>query len=477
MSARVVIVGGGIAGLSAAYRLTIEKKKRADAFEIVLVEASDHLGGVIKSQSQDGYVIEHGPDSFVLDKPWAHDLCQDLGLGHELIPLNEGDRRAYVAINNKIHPLPDGFFMIAPTQLLPFVTSPIFSLAGKLRAGLDLVLPKGEGLGDESVAQFIRRRLGNELFERAGQPLVGGIYMGDAERLSATCAIPRFVQLEQRHGSIIRGLLREKKSQAHLASGARYSLFASLKGGIGSLVERLVQALAEERVLLNAPVQEVLRSPEHGFRLKMANQETLLADGLILALPAPQAAKIVGSLSAKLADALASIECVSSLVVNLLFSEQQVDCPEDLVGLVVPAQEGAQMLAASFISKKFSNRAAGRMIMVRVFMGGALRPELMNKPDHQIATLAVKELQTYLGFKGQPINTYISRWPQSMPQYQAGHTKLVAQIGHWVREFSGLALAGNCYQGVGIPDCILSGQTAAEEVLESMHKRNSLAVG
>jgi oxygen-dependent protoporphyrinogen oxidase len=465
--AHVVVVGGGISGLTAAHRLsTISQSEKLD-LQITLLEKNARLGGVIESEEESGYIIEHGPDCFVTDKPWALNLCQELDLTGNLIKTGAGNGKAFVAWRGRLQPLPDGFSMIAPSKIWPFIKSPLFSPLGKLRAACDLVLPRGkEGNEDESVAGFIQRRLGKELFERAGQALIGGIYTGDAGELSAVATMPRFIALEREHGSIIRGLRLEGRE--YRAGGPRYSLFQTLKKGLTGLTGALADSLKSESIRLKTDVIELSRKDGRSWSVITAGQETLTADAVILSVPADRAAQLVRGCNSELGSALASIECASSLVLNLLLKDEQLNIPAEAFGFVVPESEGGNILAASFISKKFVDRAPQGMVMVRVFIGGALQPGLLEKKDEELIGMALTDLRKYVALKGEPVKTWVRRWPKSMPQYHLGHARRVAQIDEMVRELGGLVLAGNCLHGVGIADCVRSGELAAQSVLESL---------
>lgn len=469
----VVVVGGGISGLAAAHRLSLLRQSGKLDLKITLLEKTGRLGGVIDSEAESGYVVEHGPDCFITDKPWALNLCRQLDLTGQLLKTSGANGKAFVAWQGRLQPLPDGFSMIAPSKVWPFIKSPLFSPLGKLRAACDLFLPRSlRQSGDESVASFIKRRLGKELFDRAGQALIGGIYTADAGALSAFATIPRFVAMERQHGSIIRGLRQE--GQQDRAGGPRYSLFQTLSAGLAGLVDALAQSLEKESIVLNAEVLELTRSDSH-FRLVLeTGREPLQADAVVVAVPADKAACLLRKLAPDLGEALAQIECASSLVLNFLFRNDQLSVPAGAFGFVVPASEGSNILAGSFISKKFDNRAPQNMVMVRVFIGGALQADLLEKADEELIGVALADLRKYIALKGEPLKTWIRRWPKSMPQYHLGHAQRVAQIDEMVRELGGLALAGNCLYGVGIADCVKSGEVAAENVLESLEKRGLL---
>jgi protoporphyrinogen/coproporphyrinogen III oxidase len=468
MKPHIVVIGGGITGLSAAHRLVTIKKQTKCPLQITLIEASERLGGVVKSERHSDYVIEHGPDSLI-DQPAAISLCKELDLETKILPTNERYRKAFVAFQGKLHEIPKGFSMIAPTDFISFATSSLFSVKGKLRALLDLVLPKRSfNIEDETVAEFVQRRLGKEIFERAAQALIGGIYMADLNELSAKASIGRFVELESKHGSIIRGLLKEDRKQLATASGARYSKFITLDYGMQSLVDALSNSLCDERVMTSSKVTSVNFLPDKSWQIKLAAGNTVRADGVIITTPAFQTAKLLSNLHTSLADKLAAVKTTSSAVVNLLFRRADIGHSLNGFGFVVPSIEKRKILACAFISVKFPKRAPANTVMLRVFIGGSFMPEHRELSDDQLKRLAIAEIKPYLKVRGNPIGSWVCRWPNAMPQYESGHLDLVSAIEADINQLAGLKLAGNSYFGVGIPDCITSGDKAAQSLFETV---------
>jgi oxygen-dependent protoporphyrinogen oxidase len=447
------VVGGGVTGLAAAHRL-VERGS-----DVVLLEAANRLGGTIATEHTGGFVVEGGPDAFVTEKPWGLALCERLRLTGDLVGTREGDRRTYVVSRGRLHPLPEGFLLLAPTDLGALVASPLFSWRGKLRMALDLVLPRGRADEDESLAAFVRRRLGREALERAADPLVGGIYTADPERLSLAATMPRFLDIERRHRSLILGL--RAAARAAPAAGARYSLFVTHRDGMGALIEALARRLPAGAVRLGAPVAGIAR--ESGRWRLAAGGETVSADAVVLAVPAYQAARLLAPLDETLARALAGIEYASSATVTLGY--RAVDAPSLRgFGFVVPAVEGRALLACTFASRKFPNRAPEGHELLRAFVGGARRPELAALPDDALIGLVRNELRTLLGIAAEPVLARVHRHPRAMPQYTVGHLERVAAIEARTAALPGLALAGAAYRGVGLPDCVRGGEVAADSV-------------
>lgn len=451
---RVAIVGGGIAGIAAALRV-IERGGAVD-----LVEAGPRLGGTIATVRRDGFVIETGPDSFITDKPWALALCERMGLAGDLVPTRETDRRTYVAHGDRLCPLPDGFLLLAPTLLWPLVRSPLFSVAGKLRMGLDLVLPRRrDDADDESLAAFVRRRLGREALERVADPLASGIYTGDPEQLSLRATMPRFAEVEARHRSLILGL-RRRASEATGVAGARYGLFVSHRDGMGAIVDALAARIPERSIRLRTSV-DAIEPAADGWRLR-ARDRTIDADAVVLACPAQVTANLLRPLDAVAASELAAIPHASSAI--LTFGIRTSDVPHDLpgFGFVVPAADRRDILACTFSSRKWAGRAPAGSDLVRVFVGGVRRSDLMEVDDAGLVALARRELARFVGYRGEPLVVRVDRWIDAMPQYTLGHDARVRGIEARVARLPGLALAGNAYHGVGIPDCVRSGEAAAD---------------
>lgn len=462
-----VIVGGGAAGLAAAHRLVELSREREIPLRFSLLEASGRLGGVINTERRDDFLLELGPDSFISEKPWALALCRRIGLESELIGTRDEHRATFIVRDGKLEPLPDGFMLLAPTKFGPLVRSRIFSWPGKLRMALDLVLPRGGARPDESLSSFVRRRLGSEALERVAQPLVGGIYTADPDRLSLAATMPRFLQMEREHRSVIWAMLkaaRNRPQEAKNASGARWSLFVTLRNGLQQFVDTLVPRLSLGEICTNAPVTSVAQLAS-GWRVECMDGRSLQADGVVLASPAFQTARIVRALDGQLADWLAGIAYSSAATVNVAYRRDQVPHPLNGFGFVVPYIERRAIIAGSFSSVKYAGRAPENHVLLRAFIGGSLQQELFSLDDQAMEQAVRRELEQLLGIRATPLFVHIARYLHSMPQYVVGHLQLVDQIEQNIARHPGLALAGNAYRGVGIADCVRSGEAAAETVL------------
>ncbi|MBI3726217.1 protoporphyrinogen oxidase [bacterium] len=461
---RVVVVGGGVSGLACAHRLA-----RSGEVDVRLLESAPRTGGVVATTLLEDRVLEEGPDSFLTTKPWARELACELGLESELVPTDAALRRSFVLARGKLEPVPEGFHLLAPTSLAPFLRSPIFSLRGKLRAALDLLLPRRDG-ADESLESFVSRRLGREVFLRLAEPMVAGIYTADPATLSLRATMPQFLDMEAEHGSVIRALWARRRTKeaarAHEASGARYALFLTFRGGFATLTDALAARLPAGTVSLGVEARGARREAA-GFRV-LTSSEEILADALVVAVPAPRAAPLLREVDAELSRLLGMIPHASVATVNVLLRREQVSHPLDGMGFVVPSREGRFVLACSFSSRKFPGRAREGEVLLRAFVGGARHEERVELPQDEIARRVLADLRDVLGIAGEPLRVLVSRFPGSMPQYLLGHLERVAAIEERARRVPGLALAGNSYRGVGVPDCVRSGEEAARSVLRQL---------
>ncbi len=461
---RLVVVGGGITGLAAAHHALELARERRIALELTLVEARERLGGTIATERAGGFLIEAGPDSFLSEKPWALALCRRLGLEDRLARTDDRYRKVFVWHAGRLHPLPDGWELLAPTRLAPFLSSRLFSWPGKLRMAFDLVLPRGIA-DDESLGAFVRRRLGREALERVAQPLVAGIYTADPDDLSLTATMPRFAELEKQERSIILGLRRARRRARETGvSGARWSLFVTLKEGMEELVAALATRLQPGTVLLKQRVAGVERRGDR-WRVATAEGADLDADRVIVATESHAAARMLRYVDPTLATLLAEIPYASSATVTLGYRRADVAHPLDGFGFVVPHAEKRALLACTFSSVKYAGRAPEGDVLLRAFVGGALNEAVLELDDAPLVMRARAELREALGITAAPALARVFRWPKAMPQYHVGHLARVETIERRAGALPGLDLAGGAYRGVGIADCVRSGEAAAERAL------------
>lgn len=465
MSDRIVIIGGGISGLAAAHRVL----ELNPAAQVIILEASNRLGGTIETEHRDGFLIERGPDSFISEKPQAVALAKRLGIESRLIETNETYRRSFIVRNGRLRPVPEGFQLLAPSRMWPFITSDIFSLTGKARMAADLILPRKRvnGATDESLASFVRRRLGVEALDRMAQPMVGGIYTADPETLSLRATLPRFLEMEREHRSLILAMLRQGRAQKSGTSGARYSLFLSFDRGLQVLVDAVTRIKADFRVMTRAQRLTF----DRGWTITTDTGEVFKADAVCLALPAYIAASL---LTGELADKLRRIKYASTATINFSYRRAAIAHPLNGFGFVVPYIEKRSLIACTFSSVKFPGRAPDGHVLLRAFAGGALQPEIFALDESELAARVEADLRELLGINEAPLFVKTSKWERSMPQYEVGHLDRVNEIEKLVSELPGLTLAGNSYRGAGIPDCIRSGETAAESMVTFLNSAPTL---
>jgi oxygen-dependent protoporphyrinogen oxidase len=460
---RIAIIGGGVTGLAAAYRLRELAAAHEFPLEVLLLEAGDRLGGALETIRHDECILECGADAMLSEKPAAIALAERIGLNDELVRTQEQFRQTLVVRGGRLTAIPEGFSLIAPSAFGPILRSPLFSLTGKLRMMAEPLIPRRRSVADESLAEFVTRRLGREVLERIAQPLAAGIYAADPDRLSAAATMPRFVEMERRYGSLIRGLraaARTRGAEARGTSGARWSLFVSFRQGIGALIDALAGKLGNTVRYRAAAV--AFERAETGWRVAIAGQEPIAAAGIICAAPAAAAARLIEPHDGVLSASLASIEYASAAVVNLIFRAADFPHAPASFGFVVPAAERRKIIAGSFWSVKFANRAPYGLMVVRAFIGGALQSAMLTLDDNALISAAREEFQALLGVRPEPQFAHVRRWPDSMPQYAVGHLDRVRKVRDLAAGLPGVFLAGNYLDGVGIPDCVRHGETAAE---------------
>lgn len=472
---KMIVVGGGIAGLSAAYYA----QKNIPGADVTLLESSDHWGGKITTDRvpfDDGqFIIEGGPDTFLATKPWAVTLCKELGLGERLHGTNPDKKNTYVLNRNRLLPLPDGLAMMIPTNIEAILRTQLVSWFSKARMGLDFLLPAKAVNGDESLGTFVSRRLGRKAYENLIEPLMSGIYAGDGDALSLASTFPYLRDLELKYGSLARGALEMRKqmfTNGRKVQGSR-SAFLTPTTGLAEIVERLVEHLSTNGVTLrlNTTVSRI-STIENRYLLELQNGSSLESESLILATPAYASGKLLASLDPSLASDLQSIPYASTATVSLAY--RQSDLPRDLdgYGYVIPRREGRRALACTWTSTKFPHRAPEGYALIRVFVGRAGQD--IPWSEMELLDLAKEELRLTLNISAEPLLSRVFMWEQAMPQYNLGHPETLKRIDAAVEKHPGLALAGNGYRGIGIPDCIHSGEMAVDKILESRRTENRI---
>jgi oxygen-dependent protoporphyrinogen oxidase len=452
---QVAVVGGGIAGLAAADRAV----ELLGADEVLLVEAADRLGGKIATERVDGYVVEGGPDCFLAGKPAGVELCRRIGLAERLRPTNPAFRRSYVKRDGRLHELPDGITGLVPSRIAPLLTTRILSPAGRARAALEPLVTRRRAGGEESVAQFVTRRFGREAYDWLVEPLLSGIFAGDGRALSLPATFPQLAETEERHGSLLWPML---KARFAAGNGTRPALgFVTPAGGLGELVDAVAHRLPSDSVWLDAPVHALWPLPA-GYRLDVADGRTVDASSVILALPAFQAAELLDPHDPGLAATLRDIPFVSTATVSVAFPRSAVPRSFSGSGYVSPRAEGGSIVACTWTSNKFPGRVPDNGVLIRFFLGRAGREEVVEASDDGLRRLVRAELAAAHGITAEPALWRIYRWPRGLPQYTIGHRDRLDRIGIGLARMPGLFVAGASYRGVGIPDCIASGWSAAD---------------
>ena len=490
---RIAVIGGGTSGLAAAY--TLARARQAGApIEEMLIEASPWLGGVVRTETVDGFIIEAGPDSFLAEKPQAAAMARELGLGDDLMGSNDHARRTYILHRGRLLPLPDGLMFLVPTRLWPMVTTQLLPLSSKLAAAWELFSSPPENSNeDESVASFVKRHFGEAMVENIADPLLAGVYGGDSAALSVRSVLPRFWEMERQHGSLTRATLKAmRKRRAAMqgnGQGANSAgtgiapprglpLFMTLKGGLQQMTARMAAQVQKYRVYLRHRVRTVEFAPggpgggadscSRRFQIACEDGTSYDADAVVLALPANRAGGLICPLDHRLSELLEGIPYSSSMTVSLGFDEHARAALPPGFGFLVPRKEQRRMLACTFVHAKFHHRAPEGKAMLRCFLGGARDPAVLQLSDKEAVAGVRRELKAILNFTAEPLFFRVHRWPESMAQYPVGHRGRISAIEGRLQDLPGLYLAGNAYSGIGISDCIRTGKAAAEKALDRL---------
>ncbi|KJD43698.1 protoporphyrinogen oxidase [Paenibacillus terrae] len=465
-SKKVVILGGGISGLSAAFYVKKLAEDRQLEVEITLVEKSERLGGKLQTVRQNDFMIEKGPDAFLARKTAILDLTMELGLEAELVSTNPKAKSACILHKGKLHTMPMGFILGIPTKLTPFIRTGLISPLGKARAALDLIIPAKKGDADESLGDFIKRRLGKEVLDQITEPLLSGIYAGDTHSLSLMSTFPQFKLMEQKHGSLIKGMSkgagRKSAVQDKLLDIAKKSMFLSYRSGLSTIVERLKERLDTVRFVMGQGVVEVRK--ESGYQVILEHGQKIDADAVICAIPAFEAATLFSGVAS--ASWLHNIHYVSVANIALAYKNTDLNLAFEGTGFLVPRKEGKKITACTWSSTKWSHTAPEGYTLLRTYIGHAGAQEWIQMTDDQLVDAARKDLKDLMGLKAEPEFAEVSRCDRSMPQYPIGHKEHMAKMRQdFAQYLPGVFLCGAGYGGVGIPDCIAQGKEAAEQLL------------
>jgi len=441
----VVVIGGGISGLAAAYELV------QASITCTIIDPSPTLGGVVRTEHADGCLVEAGPDSFLAQKPWALELIKELGLEDQVIGSNDERRRTFVLRKGRLVQIPEGIQFMAPTRIWPVLRSPMLSVGAKLRMASEVLRRPRAAQPDRSVADFVTDHYGREVNEYLAQPMLAGVYGAEPENLSVNAVLPRFVELETRHGSLSRGLLAAMKKAAPKGA-SRKPLFLTLRGGMQTLTDALVSRIDGKARRIQAKVAGIRRG-ENGWTVQM-EASTVEADAVVLAVPAYEAGRLLESVDSEIVEPLNSIPYGSSITVGLVYKRPAFDHPLDGFGFLVPRVEGRMLAACTWVGTKFADRVPGNRALLRSFLSGAQARERMSKLPQELAREIDTELKGLMGFTADPASSRVAVWDRAMAQYPVGHAQIVEQVRGRAGVLPGLHLIGNAYEGIGIPDCI-----------------------
>ena len=451
---KVAIIGGGVAGLSAAYEL-----HKAGA-EFTLFEASDRLGGVIRTERVGDFLLEGGPDSWLSEKAAARELCAELGMESELIGSNDTRRKTYVLLGGRLIALPDGLQFFVPTNPIATFLSPLFPFRSKMRFVREWFVGARKGSGDdESVSEFVSRHFGKDVVDRLAEPLLAGVYGGNPRELSMQAVLPRMAKMEAERGSLIRGMMSARKSHP----GSRAAIFTTLKGGMQALVDALVKQLPPESLRKNYEAREITFQGKWKVRGEGAAEEF---DSVIVALPAPSAGNLLQGIAPEIAGQVKAIRYSSTVIVQFAYAHTRAPKLPPGFGVLVPRTQNRRVRAVTFVHEKFDGRVPAGGALIRMFLGGTADEAVLRVTDEEIFTIAKRELLEILSIREEPAAMRLFRWPVAMAQYEVGHLTRLEVIRRQLAGRPSLALAGNAYGGIGVPDCIRSGREAARRILE-----------
>jgi oxygen-dependent protoporphyrinogen oxidase len=462
---RIAIIGGGVSGLAAAYTFD-EKRQSGTPVQYVLFEAAPRVGGVVATDHVDGCLVEAGPDSFLTEKPWAADLCHKIGLDDQLIGSNDSQRKTYIVAKGKLVVMPDGLMFMVPTRIMPTILSPLFSFTTKMRMAAEWFHPPRESSEDETVAEMVKRHYGPEMVELLADPLLSGIYGGDASQLSVRAVLPRFADMESKHGSLGRAMRSARRNMSAAPKTPARPIISSLKDGMQQMVDALAARLDAESLKTSSPVQSLIRQ-DNGWTVS-AGYQTDHFDAVIIATPTHVAAALLEVAEPNLSRDLSGIQYSSSVTVTLGYDEKVRASLPPGFGFLVPRSEGHRLLAATFVHNKFSYRAPENRALIRCFLGGARDEQIVQASKAEILEIVRGALRKIIGLNSEPLFTRVYKWHSAMAQYSVGHIERLQRIESLRQKLPGLALAGNGYNGIGVPDCVRSGTEAAGKILAEM---------
>lgn len=480
---RIIIIGGGVAGLGAAYKVT-RAASEGHELEFVLLEKDLRLGGKIQTEfvpdpSEKGrFIVDGGPDCFLTEKPACHRIAKLIGIFGDELPTDDSRKRTWILSRGKLHEMPDGVMMFAPTKFVPFATTGLFSWPGKIRMGMDLFIPKkkiapGE-FNDETLESFVVRRMGRECLERLAEPLVGGVHASDPKQMSLAATFPRLLEMEQNYGSLLKAFIavrhkvEEMRRKYPVKPGEKpRTFFTSFVNGMQQLTDSMADAAGRQNIRIGVTVASLQRTSKGGWRALLSDGSSVEGDAVILATESWAAEPLIRPLDGSIADALAAIPASSSATISIAFNENEVGFDLNAFGVLCPLREGRALMAATYSSTKWPGRAPKGKVLLRGFVGGPHNQEILKHSDEDLVRITLEEFRDILGLNpfAKPLFSRVFRWHLGMPQYTLGHLERVELIENRCAQVPGLALAGGSYRGVGLPNCIESGERAVTKVL------------
>ncbi len=456
MSKKIAIIGSGISALACA---TILKEK---GYDFKIFEMENRIGGKILTADMDGFTVEYGPDSYLPEKFWSVQLIKKVGLQDEMLTTNDEFKGTYIYSNKKLHPLPEGVMLMVPTMIMPLAKSSLISWPGKIRMGLELFIPPKKDNSDESLAEFVTRRLGRECLEKIAEPLVAGIHTSNPDNMSVLATFPRFVEMEKKYGSLIKGMLVAKKmAPPKKDGGPKMTYFMSIKKGMQYLVERIADFIGRENIFLSKELSLVEKNAS-GYRLIFKDGEKQEFDALVLSTPSYVTRHILRDMDFELSNLLSDIDWSSSATVNMAYRKEDIKVALKGFGFIVPRIENRRINACTYSSIKWSYRAPDGYLLLRTFVGGGHHEEIVNLDDKEIVNIVLEEMKDIVGIDAKPVFTKVCRWIKGMPKYTVGHLDRINNIFNRLKNHKNLYLIGCSYKGIGIGDCVKSGFDAAE---------------
>jgi len=483
LTKRIIIIGGGVTGLGAAYKVARAASEGHDV-EFILFEKDPRLGGKIRTEfvwdpSDEGrFIVDGGPDCFLTEKPACHRIAKLTGIFNDELPTDESRKRTWILSRGRLHPLPDGIFMFAPTKFLPFATTGLFSWPGKIRMAMDLFIPPkkvapGE-LNDETLEGFVVRRMGRECLDRLAEPLVGGVHASDPSTMSLAATFPRLLEMEQKYGSLTKAFLaaRRKVEEMRRKYPAKpgekpRTFFTSFLGGMQELTDRMADAAGRERMRIGKEATGLRQRDGGGWSVSFSDGSAIDGEAVIVATESWAAEPLLRPLDRVIADGLAGIPASSSGTVSIAFNEKEVGFDLNAFGVLCPLVEGRALMAATYSSTKWPGRAPPGRVLLRGFVGGPHNQEILKRSDEELVQTVISEFQDILGINpfARPLFSRVFRWHLGMPQYTLGHLDRIGRIDERCAQISGLAVAGGSYRGVGVPNCIESGERAVSKIV------------